>query len=88
MQALLKPDVRLYLREVGIDITNAEFIFDVAQENISCLRWVMMGAGLESHVFGSRVLHVALDRNVTGIFLGLFTEGLKEADNSECIPLA
>ena len=29
MQALLKPDVRLYLREVGIDITNAEFIFDV-----------------------------------------------------------
>lgn len=29
MQALLKADVRLYLREVGIDITNAEFIFDV-----------------------------------------------------------
>ncbi|CAJ1354683.1 unnamed protein product [Effrenium voratum] len=29
MEALLKPDVRLYLREVGIDITNAEFIFDV-----------------------------------------------------------
>ncbi|CAJ1397678.1 unnamed protein product [Effrenium voratum] len=28
MEALLKPDVRLYLREVGIDITNAEFIFD------------------------------------------------------------
>jgi len=29
MEALTKPDVRLYLREVGIDITNAEFIFDV-----------------------------------------------------------
>ena len=34
MQALLKPDVRLYLREVGIDITNAEFIFDVAVARI------------------------------------------------------
>lgn len=47
MEALLKPDVRLYLREVGIDITNAEFIFDVPRYAIGIIWWTDIRHTLE-----------------------------------------